>query len=42
MFAVRTRSFWFERLLDPVTLKKFGKVNAAVEIEFLNKKRVGT
>jgi probable HAF family extracellular repeat protein len=41
-FAFRARSLRFERLLDPVALKKLRKVDTAVEIEFLNKKGVGS
>jgi probable HAF family extracellular repeat protein len=42
VFAVRARSLRLERLLNPVTLKKFRKVDTAVEIELFNKKGVGS
>jgi probable HAF family extracellular repeat protein len=41
-FALRTRSYRGKRLLEPITLKHPGQFNAILEIEFLNKKRVGS
>lgn len=41
-FAVRAGSLRLKRFLEPVTLKKPGEVNAAVEIVLLHKKGVGS
>jgi probable extracellular repeat, HAF family len=42
LFAFRARSLRLERLLNPVPLKQFHKVDTAVEIELFNKKGVGS
>jgi len=41
-FAVWSRSLRLKRFVQPITLKKPGKVDATLEIEFLNKKGVGS
>jgi len=41
-FALRARTFRLTRFLEPVTFKETGKVNAILEIKFLNKKGVGS
>ncbi len=41
-FALRARTFRLKRFLEPVTFKEAGKVNAVLEIKFLNKKGVGS
>jgi probable HAF family extracellular repeat protein len=40
-FALRTQSLRFKRLIEPITLKQPRQLNAILEIEFLNKKRIG-
>lgn len=37
-FALRTRRFRLKRLIEPITLKQPGQLNAILEIEFLDKK----
>jgi probable HAF family extracellular repeat protein len=41
-FALRPRSFRLKRLIEPISLKQPGQLNAVLEIKFLNKKRVGS
>jgi probable HAF family extracellular repeat protein len=41
-FALRPRTFRLKRFLEPVAFKQTGKINAILEIKFLNKKGVGS
>jgi probable HAF family extracellular repeat protein len=41
-FALRPRGFGLKRLLQPIALKQSRQLHAVLEIEFLNKKRIGS